>query len=41
MEVEPLSNYPDSQDQLIPFLGEYFLKMVDELPHALVLYKRP
>ena len=35
MEVEPLSNYPDSQGQLIPFLGEYFLKMVDELPHAL------
>ena len=35
MEVEPLSNYPDSQGQLIPFLGEYFLKMVDELPHVL------
>ena len=30
-----LTNYPDNQDQLVQFLGEYFLKMIDELPHAL------
>jgi PAS domain S-box-containing protein len=30
-----LANYPVNQDQLVLFLGDYFLKMIDELPHAL------
>lgn len=28
-------NSPDDQDQLVLFLGDYFLKMIDELPHSL------
>jgi len=35
IELENLANYPDNQDQLVLFLGEYFLNMIDELPHAL------
>jgi len=35
IELENLANYPDNQDQRVLFLGEYFLNMIDELPHAL------
>jgi PAS domain S-box-containing protein len=34
-ELANSTNFPANQDQLTFFLGDYFLKMMDEIPHAL------
>ncbi|MDX1779408.1 MAG: PAS domain S-box protein, partial [Thermodesulfobacteriota bacterium] len=34
-ELANSTNFPANQDQLTLFLGDYFLKMMDEIPHAL------